>query len=206
MVCPWCYVGYKRLQSAISQFHGSNHKFTIEWHPYQLNPHAPERSMDKLEYYAGRFGADRAAAMHEHMRRVGLANDIAFSFGGRTGNTRDSHRLVQFAKQHRSDRQTALVEKLFSAYFEHEKDITLHDVLVQAAVDAGLDGSAAREWLADGSAGGAVVDREVGDARGKKGISGVPDFTINGKRRISGAQEPEQFVDIFRELAAAAAE
>lgn len=156
--------------------------------------------MDKREHYTNRFSADWVVAMQEHMGRVGRASGIAFAFGGRTGNTRDSHRLVQFAKQHCSNRQTDLVEKLFSAYFEHEKDITSHDVLVQATVDAGLDGSAARAWLADDSAGGAVVDREVEDARGKKGITGVPDFVINGKYRVSGAQEPEDFVNNFRAL------
>ncbi|KAF8544493.1 DSBA-like thioredoxin domain-containing protein [Trichophaea hybrida] len=196
-VCPWCYIGHKRLQSAISQFQASNpsvdHTFTVEWHAYYLNPNAPNPSVDKTAYYKTRFGETQSGMMFDRMHRIGAETGIKFSFGGKTGNTRDSHRIIQFGKE--KGKQTEVVEKLFAAYFENEQDITDHEVLVKAATDAGLEEMEAREWL-NSDKGGHVVDREVEEAR-RKGISGVPNFTINKSHVLGGAQDPSEFIDVF---------
>lgn len=188
-------MGYKRLQTAIRQYQTTNPTaaFTITWHPYYLNPAAPDPSIDKLENYAARFGAAQSANMHARLAAAGTAEGINFSFKGRTGRTRDSHRLIELGRT--KGLQTPVVEKLFRAYFEDERDITQIDVLVKVAGEAGLDEEEARVWF-QGEGGGEAVDREVLQAK-LKGVSGVPNFTVNGAHKLSGAQDPEEFVSVF---------
>ena len=134
----------------------------------------------------------------QRLESVGKENGIKFNFGGKTGNTRDSHRLIQLARTKGGDTQTRLVEALFRAYFEEEGDITSHEVLRNAAVEAGLEEQEVREWL-ESDKGGDEVDREVKEAQ-IKGISGVPNFTLQGKYEIGGAQDSEAFVRAFEQV------
>lgn len=116
----------------------------------------------------------------------------------RQGNTRDSHRLIQLGKTKGPQVQTRVIEELFAAYFENEKDITSQDVLIEVGVKAGLEEKEALEWLQSGK-GGPEVDREVQEAV-EQNISGVPNFTINDTFEIGGAQEPSAFVQLFERL------
>ena len=118
-----------------------------------------------------------------------------------TGNTRDSHRLIQLAKSKSPVLETRIVEELFAAYFEQEGDITSHEVLKAAALRAGLQEREVDEWLTSDK-GGKAVDEEVAEAQKNK-ISGVPNFTIQGKYEVGGAQEPEVFVRLFEKIKAA---
>jgi len=173
--------------------------FSTTWYPFYLNPDAPKQGTGKQAYYRSRFGEDRTGTMFMRLSGVGKSVGIDFKFGGKTGNTRDSHRLVQLGKQQGPERQTRVVEELFKAYFENEQDITSHEVLTKAGTDAGLDQKVVQEWLA-GSDGGPEVDREVRDAKAD-GISGVPFFTINGNYHLEGAQEPSAFTEVFETIA-----
>ena len=132
------------------------------------------------------------------LAEIGKAEGIGFKFGGRTGNTRDSHRLIQLGKTKSPEVQTRVIEQLFSFYFENEKDITDRDILVEAGVKAGLEKAEVEAWL-DGGKGGKEVDKEVQDAYAQN-ISGVPNFTINDRFEIGGAQEPAAFVQLFERL------
>lgn len=91
-----------------------------------------------------------------------------------------------------------MVDALFEAYFEKEKDITTNEVLTEAGVQAGLAEEEVKAWLKGGD-GGKEVDAEVAEAR-KNGVSGVPHFTLQGKYDIGGAQDPEAFVNIFEQV------
>ncbi|WEW60455.1 hypothetical protein PRK78_005941 [Emydomyces testavorans] len=201
-VCPWCYVGKKRLEKAISLYHAAHPEsvdtFSISWFPFYLNPNAPKTGIDKQEYYHQRFGPERTRMMQKRLTQVGQAEGINFKFGGRTGNTRDSHRLIQLGKTKGEATQTRMVEELFAAYFENEGDITSHNTLTNAAVRAGLNEAEVKEWL-DGDQGGPEVDKEVEHAQ-RSSISGVPNFTIQDKYQIGGAEAPQTFVDIFEEI------
>lgn len=203
-VCPWCYVGKKRLEKGIEQYKKehpeSNDTFSTTWAPFYLDPTAPKEGEEKQERYARRFGAQRSQMMFQRLAMVGDSVGINFKFGGRTGNTRDSHRLIQLAKTKSPEMQTKVVEKLFEAYFEKEQDITNHDVLLQAAVDSGLDQAEAKDWL-ETDKGGPQVDKEVDQAQ-MKYIGGVPHFTIGERFEIEGAEEPAQFVRAFGKLKA----
>ncbi|KAF2477776.1 thioredoxin-like protein [Lindgomyces ingoldianus] len=200
-VCPWCYVGKKRLEKGIETYKAkhpdSNDSFSTTWFPFYLNPDAP-KSIDKQEYYKAKFGEARTMMMFERLGKLGKTEGINFKFGGRTGNTRDSHRLVQLGKARSPLVQTRVIEELFAAYFENEKDITSEDVLVEAGVKAGLGEAETKEWLENGK-GGPEVDKEVQDAY-EQSISGVPNFTINDQFEIGGAQEPAAFVQLFERL------
>ncbi|OJD30503.1 thioredoxin-like protein [Diplodia corticola] len=204
-VCPWCYVGKKRLERAIAQ-HKQTHPtdtFSTTWHPFYLDPTAPVPGEDKQQRYARRFGASRTAQMQARLAQIGAAEGIRFRFGGRTGNTRDSHRLIELGGKRSSSSsspalQTRVVEELFAAYFENERDITDRGVLTEAGVAAGLDEAEVREWL-EGGEGGEEVDREAGEARGRF-VEGVPHFTVNGRWEVGGAEEAEAFLEVFGEV------
>lgn len=147
-----------------------------------------------------RFGPERSKMMQARLSAVGRAVGIDFKYGGRTGNTRDSHRLIQLAKTKGPETQTRVVEELFRGYFEQEMDITSHLVLRDAGVKAGLDGDEVGRWL-ESDMGGKEVDREVMEAQ-MRSISGVPHFTINGKYELGGAQDESAFVEVFRRIKA----
>ena len=133
-----------------------------------------------------------------HLKALGEAEGIKFSLQGKIGNTRDAHRLVQLAKTKSSETESRLISTLFKAHFEEDADITSSDVLVSIGEKAGLDKAEVREWLDQGK-GGPEVDREVEEAY-EKGISGVPNFTINGRYEIQGAQDARRFVEVFQRI------
>ena len=134
----------------------------------------------------------------ERLAAVGKEAGINFKFGGKTGNTRDSHRLVVLGKTKGPNEQTRVVEELFKSYFEEEGDITSHDMLRDAGVRAGLDEMEVKHWLASDK-GGEEVDTGVSEAQ-IRGVNGVPNFVLQGKYEIGGAQDAEAFVKIFERV------
>jgi predicted DsbA family dithiol-disulfide isomerase len=109
--------------------------------------------------------------------------------------------LVQLGKSKGAAAQTRVVEALMEAYFEEEQDITSTEALKAAGVKAGLDQNEVAEWLA-GDAGGREIDMEVQAAK-MAGISGVPNFTVNGRYEIGGAQDSDVFLGLFEKIKAA---
>jgi predicted DsbA family dithiol-disulfide isomerase len=199
-VCPWCYIGKRRLERAMSLWTKTHpaDTFSTRFQAFQLNPDAPTTGIDKANYYATRFGPERTAMIFQRLDSVGKPLGITFAFGGKTGNTRDSHRVIELAGRKGGEVQSKVVEALNAAYFEKEGDITSWDVLVQAGVDGGLEGKEVREWLESGK-GGKEVDEQVRGARSQF-ISGVPYFTVNGRWHVEGAQEPQAFLEVFEEI------
>lgn len=145
------------------------------------------------------------------LAEAGRADGIGFQFGGRTGRTRDSHRVVWYAG--RKDRdigggsglQTKVVEGLFRAYFEEERNITDREVLVDAAVQGasagtgtGIDREEIEKFL-ESDEGGAEVDEEAERAR-RRMVTGVPYFTVQGHYSIGGAEEPDVFLEVFNQI------
>ncbi|KAH9864506.1 hypothetical protein J1614_010440 [Plenodomus biglobosus] len=200
-VCPWCYVGKKRLEKGIAAYKErhpeSNDTFSTNWFPYYLQPDAG-KSVDKQAMYESKFGKERTAMMQQRLSEIGREMGINFKYGGKTGNTRDSHRLIQLGKTKGSQVQTRVIEELFAAYFENEKDITSREVLSEAGVKAGLTEEEIKDWLESGK-GGPEVDKEVQRAQ-RQGISSVPNYTINGKFEVAGAQDADAFVQLFERV------
>ncbi|KAL3477971.1 thioredoxin-like protein [Aspergillus californicus] len=213
-VCPWCYVGLRRLTTAITTHKKTNptDTFTLSWSPFYLNASSPGYpGVNKKAFYESKFGAGRTDAIFSRLAGVGEGEGIKFSFGGMTGKTRDSHRLIWFAGLKEKERgmedagngkvgglQTRVVEGLFRAYFEEEKNITERGVLLAAGVQAGLDQGEV-EGLLDGDAGGKEVDFEAEKAR-RQLVSGVPYFMVQGMYAVEGADEPGTFLEIFEKV------
>ncbi|CAK7222397.1 hypothetical protein SBRCBS47491_004852 [Sporothrix bragantina] len=200
VVCPFCYLGKRRLEKAIEVYQktvpgGSDDRFNVTWLPFYLDPTAPKTGIPTKERMAQKFGADRVAALNARMRMMGQAEGINFTQEGKTGNTRDAHRLIQLAKTQGAEREDAVVNSLFASYFEEGGDITSHDDLIKAAERGGIDAATTRDWLTSDK-GGAEVDAEVGEAY-QRGVHGVPHFIINDNIEVGGAQDVQAFVGEF---------
>ncbi|KAJ2560233.1 hypothetical protein GGH95_004868, partial [Coemansia sp. RSA 1836] len=135
-ICPWCYVGKRRVEKAIALAKQKWPEFeaSVDYMPYQLDS-SMENGLDKREVYQKKFG-DRAAAIHERVATAGKDEGILFSFGGKMSNTLGSHRLIDYARLEGSECEEKAVESLLHRYFELEQDIGDTDVLLDAAQDA----------------------------------------------------------------------
>lgn len=196
-------MGKKKLDRAIelyrTTFPGSkDDSFTVSWHAFYLDPTSPKVGVPMMERMAQRFGAARLEAVNQRLKTIGRAEGIAFSFAGKLGNTRDSHRLVQLAKTKGDDVENRVVLELFRSYFEGTGDVTSHEMLADAAEKAGLDRAEAKSWLEEGK-GGAEVDAEVAEAAARN-IHGVPHFLIQGKYELGGAQNAEDILEQFAKV------
>ncbi|KAJ3535185.1 hypothetical protein NM208_g7239 [Fusarium decemcellulare] len=205
-VCPWCYVGRKQLQAAEQLWRQKypEDTFAVSYQPFQLQPQwpkGPASSISKEKFYEEKFGSERAAQIHQHMLGVGEKVGINFKFGGRTGNSRDSHRLVQLAKKYGDEVEGKAIDGLFAAYFEQERDITAYDTLKTVAVDAGIPADDFQKAILDSDQGGPEVDQAATQAR-LSGVNGVPDYVIQDRFRLHGANSPESFVSVFEKIKA----
>lgn len=198
VICPWCYVGKRRLERALQQV-VDKVKAKVCWRPFQLNPTMPEQGMERRRYLEAKFGGPEAAqSIYDHVAAAGTAERIPFAFDriARTPNTFAAHRLIWMAGH--QGKQDEMVEMLFRRYFVEGSDIGNVETLAQAAADVGLDRTAIEAFLA-GDEGGNEVQAE--EAAGRRlGIRAVPYFVINGTSVLSGAQPPEEFLAAFREI------
>jgi predicted DsbA family dithiol-disulfide isomerase len=137
--------------------------------------------------------------MQARLAKVGLAEGIAFSFDGKIGNTRDSHRLIELGKSKGEAMQIRVVEELFRGYFEGGADITDKTWLVERGVAAGLEEDEVRRFILESDAGGQKVDDEV--AKTSRYTSGVPNFTVQDKYVVEGAEDETAFLQLFAEIA-----
>ena len=196
-ICPWCYIGKTHLDKALADNPG--HPFTIEWHPFQLNPDMPPEGMDRRAYLEGKFGGKEGAVrayapVVEHAEAAGLKID--FEGMKRTPNTLDAHRLIHWAGI--EGRQTAAVAALFEAYFVEARDIGDHEVLADVADSIGLDASVVTRLLATEEDAQAIRDR---DAHSRSmGIGSVPTFIVANQHAVPGAQPPELWSRVIAEL------
>lgn len=198
VVCPWCYVGKRHLESALATLAEAGEPVPlVRWHPYELNPSLPAEGVDRREYLERKFGGPaRAAQVYERVRRAGTQAGIPFQFERieRQPNTRDAHRLIAWA-QTRGD-AGPIVERLFRAYFVEGLFVGARDVLATLAGEAGEDRDAALAFL--DSDVGRVEIREAEERAASLGITGVPFFIVDGRYGLSGAQPPEAIVEALR--------
>ena len=204
VVCPWCYIGKKRLETAIAETPEVD--VEVRWRPYQLDPTIPPGGKDRREYMVAKFGSeDRIRQMHENIMPLGEAEGIAFAFDDIkvAANTLDAHRLIRWAGNQGGEVQNKLVTRLFALNFELGQNIGDHAVLVEAARDSGMDGAIV-ESLLPTDADVEAVSTEIGTAA-SMGIRGVPCFLIEGKYAVMGAQDANTLADAIRQIATAKA-
>jgi len=200
VICPWCYIGKRRLEKAIASFAGRA-DLRVRWHPFELNPSMPQEGMNRKEYRAAKFGSwERSLALDAQVTEVGRAEGLSFAFdrAERTPNTLDSHRLILLAEQ--ENVQDAVVEALFWAYFTEGRDIGHTPTLLDVVAGAGLDRDRA-EVLLSGDEGIEAI-REFEREAQASDVQGVPLFLINKQIALSGAQDPSVFLAAFERVGA----
>ncbi|MFE8697262.1 DsbA family oxidoreductase [Cytobacillus sp. FJAT-53684] len=199
-VCPFCYIGKRRLENALALFPHKD-QVQIEFKSFELDPHSPKYSGKNIhEALAAKYGmsVEQAKKTNEGVGQHAAAVGLTFNFDGmKPTNTFDAHRLAKYAKA--NGKETILTEKLLHAYFTESKEISDHDTLVDIAVEAGLDRQGALTILQDENA--FANDVRIDEAIAQQyGISGVPYFIINQKYAISGAQPPETFANALQKV------
>ena len=202
VVCPWCYIGQKRLEKAVEAVPDID--VTVRWRPYQLDPTIPPEGRDRRQYMLAKFGSDqRIHEIHARIEPLGAAEGIAFDFEAIkvSPNTLDAHRLIRWAANDGSDVQNRLVQALFSAYFEQGRNVGERAVLVETARTAGMDGAVVEAMLA-AEADRAEVVAEI-ETASRMGITGVPCFLLERRYAVMGAQESATLADAIRQVAAA---
>ena len=201
VVCPWCFIGKRRLESALELMRGRSDQapdVEVVWHPFQLNPDLPVAGIERSEYIARKFGS-RAQDIYGRVSAVGRSVGIEFAFERivRQPNTVGAHQLIAIAQD--EGRQEDIVETLFQAYFLEGVDLTQPGNLLALAERAGLRPETARSGLEDDARRQAVAAADH-QARAL-GVTGVPFFIFDRRLAVSGAQEPEVLVRAISEAA-----
>jgi predicted DsbA family dithiol-disulfide isomerase len=197
VICPWCYIGKKRLERAIVSFE-DRQDARVCWLPFQLNPTMPKEGISRKEYRIRKFGSwERSLELDAKLVAVGETEGIHFALDRieRTPNTVDAHRLIWLAD--RQGCQDAIVEALFRAYFIDGRDISDRQTLIDVVAKARLERHRAESMLDSEEGMDAIKEAEEFAQRHR--VDGVPFFIINNEITLSGAQEPDAFLDAFRE-------
>jgi predicted DsbA family dithiol-disulfide isomerase len=203
-VCPWCYIGKRRLDRALAQ--RPEIEAEITWLPFQLSPDMPREGRDRREHYAEIFGAERAQEIMANMAKTAAADGLEFEVkpGARSPNTLPAHVLVHWAQQTPGVDANALIEKLFAAHHTASEDIGDPQVLARIAGEVGMDSAKVLERLAARTDEDAV--RRLIDQAREAGVTGVPFFIFDRRYALSGAQPPEAILEVIDELTAETAQ
>lgn len=196
-VCPWCHVGKLNLDRALADH--PDHPFQIDWHPFQLNPDMPKEGVAKRPWLEAKLGGKaRVDAVHERLREVArkAGVDLDPDRPARIPNTLDAHRLILWAGL--QGRQNAVVTAIFRAYWDEGRDIGTPEVLADIAATAGMDRATTLRLLASDADAADLIARDA-DAR-HKGVTSVPTFLIAQHYVVSGAQPPELWADVIKDL------
>ncbi|MFA9392822.1 MAG: DsbA family oxidoreductase [Prolixibacteraceae bacterium] len=199
VVCPWCIVGYKSLEKAISEM-GIQDQIELEWQPFELNPQMPAEGENVQEHIIRKYGSspEESKRQHDYMTQRGA--DLGFRFNYydemRIVNTRDAHILLDYAKQ--NGKQTELNLCLVAAVFSEKKDISNRKILIQALESVSLNVDEAMAKLVDDQAREDIQNQEKYWT--SRGISAVPTMVFNGTSALSGAQSVAVYKQVLAEL------
>jgi predicted DsbA family dithiol-disulfide isomerase len=194
LICPWCFLGKKRLDDALIAVHGPSF---VAWYPFQLNPGMPLEGMPFEEYLASKFGdPEKLQPGLADLTRAGKAEGIDFRFDliSHVPNTLNAHRLMNLAEQIGAD-TSALAEGILKGFFSQGLDISNHDVLTDLGTDLGIGTQEILMALEDEKSRSIVLSQEA-QVR-QSGVTGVPDFLVNKRLFVVGAQRTENLVSVF---------
>jgi len=206
VVCPWCFIGMKRLDHAIEM--APEVDVHVRWRPYQLDPTIPREGVPRREYMLAKFGSEeKLKEIHDRIVALGEVEGIRFNFSAiRTAaNTLDAHRLIRWAGSPKSPAgtQQRAVRRLFELNFEEGRDIGNRAVLTDLAAELDMD-AALVETLLSSPADEDSLRAEISSAA-QMGITGVPCFLLEGKYAVMGAQDASTLADALRQVATAKA-
>jgi predicted DsbA family dithiol-disulfide isomerase len=201
--CPWCAIGLASLEQALQRLDGEVRP-QLRFQPFELNPAMPPGGQEVGEHLTQKYGSTpgQQEASRDAIRERGAALGFVFrkEGRGRVYNTFNAHRLLHWAGLEGGERQHALKKALLKAYFTDGLSPESHEVLVQAAADAGLDPERALQILGS--------DEYAADVRREQrhftelGIHAVPSVIVNDRHLIQGGQPPEVFEQALRKIAA----
>ncbi|NRT10661.1 DsbA family protein [Flavobacterium sp. 14A] len=199
VVCPWCIIGYKRLEKAIIEM-GIEDQVTIEWQPFELNPYMPKEGQDLREHISEKYGSNEQQQdeSQQRMTQAGAELDFAFNYNQemRMVNTFEAHVLLDYAAQF--GKQTELNLALIAFFFTDQKDVSNREVLREAMLKVGLNADEGLSKLDD-----KTVEKDVRDKQQywkDMGVNSVPTVVFNRKSAVTGAQPVDTFKNILKEL------
>lgn len=198
VVCPWCYIGKRRLEKAIEQV-SDQYDFELNYYPFELNPEMPKNGRNQRDYLSDKFGGEeRYEQITNHTTSIAATEGLTFDFSKQqiSPNTRDLHVVLQLARH--EGKQLLVMEAFFKAYFTDGVDLSSRENITAVAVAAGLSQDDVKKALDDEQARLTVAASEK--EMYNLGISGVPFYIINNTYGISGAQMSETFVKAFQDV------
>jgi predicted DsbA family dithiol-disulfide isomerase len=198
VVCPWCFIGKRRLEKAIAL--KPEIPVEVRFRPYFLNPWVPREGISREEYLTTKFGSpERYRGIAQRVAEAAAAEGLTYVIDGikRQPNTLDCHRLILWAGQ--AGHAAPMKQRLMDLYFTEGGDLTDPEVLVGAAADSGLDAERVRQRLATDED-VARVEREANSAK-EAGIDGVPCFILGGLLAVQGAQAPDHLAQAIERAA-----
>lgn len=199
IVCPWCFIGKRRLEAALELYRARNPAAAapqVTFHPFELNPDIPREGIARADYIAKKFGA-RGYSAHDRLTHAGAQLGIPFAFDkiARQPNTLAAHALIEWARKRGV--QPAVKEALMKAFFVDGLDLSDAETLVRVAVGAGLDRSEAAACIDDEDLRRLVAEEE--DKARRMGVQGVPFFVFNNRVAVEGAQSPDVLLEAMLE-------
>ena len=199
VVCPWCIIGFKRLEKAIKEL-GLEDRFEIEWQPFELNPQMPEEGENIVEHIRHKYGSSTEDFKRSTLQMTQMGEELGFTFDYydemRMPNTVDAHILLDYAKD--SGKQTELNLRLASAHFGEHKNISKREVLLQEAKAVGLDVEQAQQRWDNEDARKDIKEKEAKWT--SMGISSVPTIVFDKKSALTGAQSEAVYKQVLTQL------
>jgi len=199
VVCPWCVIGYKRLEKAIDQL-GLQNQVEIEWQAFELNPNMPVEGQALQEHLSQKYGSTIEQGKQSRAQLTQLGSEMGFTFDFfdemRMPNTRDAHILIDYALE--SGKQTELNLRLIAAHFSEQKDLSDPEILAQELQAVGLNDDLGLERLKDAKAREHIISKEA--YWQKKGVTAVPTMVFNRTSALTGAQPVEVYKKLLRDL------
>ena len=204
IACPWCYIGKRKFEAGVAAFDASddNPAVEVEYHSFELSPDTPvDFEGTEAEFLSGHKGmpVEQAQQMLDHVAGIAASVGLSYDFERmHHTNTVKAHQVIHLAKQH--GKQLEMVERLFTAYFERGEHVGQDESLADLGASIGLDRDEVLATLRDDAQLAAVrADQEQARAYG---INGVPFFVVDGEYGVSGAQDPQAFEQVLRQVVA----
>ena len=201
VVCPWCTIGFKRLEKAIIAL-GIEDQVAITWQPFELNPNMPVEGQNVTDHISEKYGAtlEQQRVSKKNMAEVGAELDFKFDYFDemRMVNTFEAHVLLEYACTF--DKQTELKMRLTTAFFSERKDVSNKDILKQALLDVGLNAEEGIAKLENETARNEIRTKQ--EYWKSLGVNSVPTIVFNRKSAVSGAQPIATFKEVLSELIA----
>ncbi|MBT8317682.1 MAG: DsbA family oxidoreductase [Lutibacter sp.] len=199
VVCPWCIIGYKRLEKAIAEM-GIQDNIELDWQPFELNPAMPKEGQNVIEHITEKYGSSLEDQKISKQQMIENGAELGFTFdyfdAMRMVNTRDAHILLDFAKEQR--KQTELNLKYVAAFFSNRKDISDRTILLEELEKIGLDKNEAILRLESENVRNKVIEEE--NTWKNIGVNSVPTFLFNRKSALSGAQPVNVFKQVLTQV------